>query len=296
MKATKTKSILKISAAMICASLVVGSAIAFDWPQDETSSDSFHSYFGQLRGGSIESSIIFRDPSTVKATEAGTVAIILTEHDNDYGWFESTLGNAVIIAHESNFDTVYGNLDAESLNQNLFDMDTVSVGQEFGESGNSGWQEGQSCLEFQVLDTKQKMAINPRTPMPRVGSELPLEFGNVSLDDMNGKTHLLVLERYLPAGKYSVYRTRQDVAVPYRASVALNGATVETLSYDALKEVNGRLCITGNTTYPAEKVYPDEKRQLLGNVQLNHGLNKLDVTIFNILGESQTLTYTLEVY
>ncbi len=296
MSKSRSKKIVRTTTLILAASVLAGSAIAFDWPQEETSSDSFYSYFGQYRGGTIESSLIFRDPSTVKATDSGHVAAIITEHNNDYGWFESTLGNAVIIAHDFDFSTVYGNLDEESLHPELFDMDTVSVGQEFGESGNSGWQEGQSCLEFQVLDIKQGLAINPRNLMPRIGKEIPLSIGNVSLDDKNGNTHLLVLEKRLPAGKYAVYNTRQDISVPYKTVVSLNGATVESISYDSMKEVGGKLCVSGNSTYPAEKVYPDEKRHLLGNVQLNHGLNRLDVTVIDILGATENVTYNLEVY
>lgn len=294
-KTVKCSTVRKILAAAAVLSAVSG-AIAFDWPQDETSSDSFFSYFGQLRGGTMGSSLIFRDSSVVKAADSGHVAIVMTEHNNDYGWFESPLGNAVVIAHDADFSTVYGNLDEESLHPELFDMDTVSVGQEFGESGNSGWQAGQSCLEFMVLDIKQGLAINPRTSMPKIGKELPLSIGTVSLDDKNGNTHLLVLERNLPAGKYAVYHTRQDISVPYKTVVSLNGATIESISYDSMKEMNGKLCVSGNSSYPSDVVYPDEKRQLLGNVQLHPGLNKLDVAVMDILGGSQNITYTIEAY
>ncbi len=295
-KVKKHKTLTKLVVTIISATFLAGSAIAFDWPQSETSSDSFYSYFGQLRGGTMESSLIFRDTSTVKAADSGHLAAIITEHNDDFGWFESTLGNAVIISHGNGFSTVYGNLDESTLNENLFDMNAISVGQELGESGNSGWQDGQSCLEFQVLDVKQGLAINPRNLMPRIGKELPLSVGTVSLDDKNGQTHLLVLEKNLKAGKYSVYHTRDSISVPYKTMVSLNGATVENISYDSMKEINGRLCVTGNSSYTFENVYPDQKRHLLGNVQLNHGLNRLDVTVTDILGESTTVTYTLEVY
>ncbi len=296
MKHSKWTGKIKRTAAALAITAFAASAIAFDWPQDETSSDSFFSYFGQYRGGTMESSLIFRDPSPVKAADSGHVSIIITEHDDDYGWFESPLGNAVIIAHEHEYSTIYGNIDRESLHPELFDMDTVSVGQEFGESGNSGWQEGQSCLEFQVLDVKQGIAVNPRTLMPRIGKELPLSIGTVSLDDKNGNTHLLVLEKNLPAGKYAVYHTRQDVSVPYKTVVSINGATVESISYDSMHEVNGKLCVTGNSSYTCATVYPDGKRQLLGNIQLNHGLNRLDVAVMDILGATQNVTYNIEGY
>ncbi|MBP5753074.1 MAG: hypothetical protein J6W60_09490, partial [Treponema sp.] len=99
----------KILRTGILVSLTAMTAFAFDWPQDKVSSDDFFSYFAQLRGGAFETSLIFRDNSTVKAAETGKIAAIITEHNNDMGWFESTLGNAVVLVHDDAFSTVYGN-------------------------------------------------------------------------------------------------------------------------------------------------------------------------------------------
>ena len=289
------KKLIKISLACTGLLAVIGFAYAFDWPQEKTSSDSFFSYFGQLRGGTLESSVIFRDPSEVKAAENGHIMAVIKEHNNDFGWFESTLGNAVLIAHDDGFATVYGNLDEESFSENLSEIDVVSTGDVLGESGNSGWQEGQSCLEFQVIDVNKGNVINPRNFMPRMGSELPLEIGNVTMDDESGATHYLALEKYMKAGKYKIYHPRQEVAVPYKTVILLNGATVESISFDTMHETGGRLCISGNNYYPVEVIYPDEKRQLLGTVQLLKGHNKLTITISDILGSAHTVNYELDV-
>src|SRR5574344_2800299 len=103
--------------AAFAATLIISSsaAFAFDWPQMETASDSFYSYFGQLRGGTIETSLIFKDSSDVKAADKGTIIATLTEHGDDFGWFESTLGNTVIIAHDNQLMTIYANLDEDTV-------------------------------------------------------------------------------------------------------------------------------------------------------------------------------------
>ena len=46
-------------------------AFCFDWPQAEVSKDSFNSYFGQNRGGTLSTSVIFSEPEEVKAAEDG---------------------------------------------------------------------------------------------------------------------------------------------------------------------------------------------------------------------------------
>jgi hypothetical protein len=285
----------------ICALALVSlatnvSLFAFDWPQNETASDSFYSYFGQLRGGTIETSLIFKDSSDVKAADNGTIVATLTEHGDDFGWFESTLGNTVIIAHDNQLMTIYANLDEDTVPPTLTKVSEVKTGTFLGTSGNSGWQEGRSCLEFQVVDTKNNASINPRILMPRIGEELPLVIGDLSLTDRNGETSYLTVQHEFASGQYSLYRTRQSVAVPYRTTVSINGALVETISYDMLKEDNGTLCAYGNKYYPKELLYPDNKRQLLAQVQLTKGRNTVAVSISDILGYKETLSYKLDVY
>lgn len=278
----------------LCAATFTASS--FDWPQQETESDSFYSYFGQLRGGTISSSLIFKNNSDVKASDSGTVTVILSDHGDDFGWFESSLGNSVIISHGDGLSTVYSNLDDGSVPRQLEDRNEVKGGDFLGTSGNSGWQDGQSCLEFKVFDSKNSSAVNPRILMPRIGKELPLSIGTITLVDKNGTAHNLLIERRLPAGTYSVYRIRQNVAVPYKTIVAVNGATVESICYDVLKESDGRLCVQGNSRYPAAEVYPDKNRQLAGKAELNKGTNTLSVTVVNILNTASTVSYKLDIY
>src|SRR5574344_401079 len=265
---------------------------AFDWPQAETASDTFYSYFGQLRGGTIESSLIFKDSSPVKSVDDGTIIALISEHEDDYGWFESTLGNAVLVTHENEIVTVYGNLDSDTIPATIARTDTVKTGTALGESGNSGWQEGQSCLEFEILDIKTHSAINPRILMPRIGNELELSINDISLVDREGTITYLTVARQFKAGSYYIYRDRQQVAVPYRSTVSINGALVETISYDMLKQDNGKLCVCGNSYYPVSLVYPDKRRQLLGQIQLTNGRNTISVSLTDILGTRKVITYT----
>ena len=93
-------------------------AAAFDWPQDSVTKDSFTSYFGQNRGKILSTSVIFSEPAEIKASEDGYILAILTENDDDSEFFPSTLGTAVILAHEDNLLSVYGNIDKETLTLN----------------------------------------------------------------------------------------------------------------------------------------------------------------------------------
>lgn len=271
------------------------SAFCFDWPQDAVSSDSFYSYFGQLRGGKISSSLIFSDCSPVKAADDGMILAVIAEHDEDMGWFESTLGNAVIMEHSDSVMSVYANLDGENMQDSVYDFSEVKKGTVFALSGNSGWQQGTSCLEFQVIDLLQKSAVNPRLVMPHEGREQPLEVGKISAVSKNGTVYPVWNQMGLPSGQYYFYRTRQKSAVPYKTSFFVNGALVERIIYDRLKQHEMKLCVAGNGFYSSEQVYPSADLQLLSKVMLSSGKNIITVSLNDILGAEKTSEFVIYV-
>lgn len=275
--------------------LTASSLFAFEWPQENVTSESFSSYYGQSRGKTVNSSLIFKDSSEIQAAEDGTVTIVLSDHDDDFGWFESTLGNTVIIQHKDALSIVYSNLDEDSIPLSITKEAEIKQKQLIGSSGNSAWQEGQNCLELKVFDSKRGSSVNPRVLMPRIGKELKLSVGTVVLIDSNGKEHNLLLERKLSSGKYKIYKTRQPVTVPYKTVTAINGASVETINFDILKEKNGKLCVIGNRMYSFEELYPDDKKHLVSEIMLNKGHVTLSITVVNILGAAETISYNLDI-
>ncbi|MBQ7159847.1 MAG: M23 family metallopeptidase [Treponema sp.] len=288
------KKILTISATALFI-LTASATFAFDWPQNAIQSDSFYSYFGQIRGGTINASLIFTDSEEIKAADNGKVIGVISEHSEESELFESTLGNALIVAHKDDLQTVYANLDRESQRQR-YALDTVKTGTIFGVCGNTGWQQGQANLEFQVVDTKNQVFINPRVLMPRVGKELELTIQNVTAVSRKGNEYTLGINKRFPSGTYYLYRKRQEIAMPYRTTIFINGAAVETISYDMLTERNGRLCTNGNKNYPVTLLYPDLNRQLLADISLPKGHNVISIVATDILGKEVTLTYSMDAY
>ena len=268
---------------------------AFDWPQDEVMSDTFYSYFGQLRGGILSTSLIFADTSDIKAADNGYIVAIINEYDDDSVFFPSALGNAVILAHGDDLITVYGNIDKETIPTSLSIAGKVTTGTVFGSSGNSGWQQGRSSLEFQTIDTASGNAVNPRVLMPRVGKELALSLTGITLEGKDMRYDLLV-QRTLPAGLYRVYRQRQSVAMPYKTRVVVNGIVADEISYDQLVQNGSVVYAVGRKNYPKEALYPDARLQLLGEATLTPGKNTLGIALTDILGEVTATSYSLTIY
>lgn len=287
------KLIITLTTILALSSLAVSALFAFDWPQNEILSDSFYSYFAQLRGGTIGTSLVFSESKEVKAADNGHIIAVISEHDEDE-LFESTLGNAVILAHKDSLVTVYANLDAENL-PSLFAMTKVATGTSFGTTGTSSWQEGEGCLEFQVLDIKNRTYVNPRILMPRIGKELQLSIKDVVAISKKGTVYDLGTVKTMPSGVYQLYRERQEIAMPYKTTVFINGAVAESLTYDTLTENNGKICVNGKKNYDVATMYPNEKQQFLGEVTFTKGKDSIMVVTADILGKEKQIVYTVEV-
>lgn len=276
-------------------SLAVLPAFCFTWPQDDVTSDSLYSYFGQLRGQTINTSLVLKNTSTIKASDDGEVSIVITEHNDSYGWFESTLGNAVILTHDKELSTVYANLEEGTISDEIKVSQEIKKGTVLGTSGNSGWQDGESCLEFKVYDTKAKAAVNPLILLPHVIKEPAIPVGTITMNDKKGISHQMS-EKHFPSGVYTLYRTRGELYVPFKTSILINGATVETIDYNMISEHKGILGLNGSVHYNSNQIYPDKTRQLLGTINLIKGHNTISVLITNVIGISSSVTYNIDCY
>lgn len=268
------------------------SVFSFDWPQQEVLSEHFFSYFGQLRGGTIGTSLVFADTESVKSVENGKKLVVIEESDN---FFPSTLGNAVILQHEDNIQTIYANLDKDSYPENFDEKEDFSKGDLIGQTSNSGWQEKNSALEFKVIDTKKHSVINPRILLPRIGKENELLIKMVTAVAKNGSEYRLALQKSFDSGTYLLYRERQSFAMPYKTVVMVNGAVTDSISYDVLFQEKNQICVSGHRKYDVKTVYPDSNHHLLGEVTLPKGRVQIRIILIDILGNETTATYAVDV-
>lgn len=266
---------------------------AFEWPQKNVTVDSFDSDFGQERGGVLSTSLIFSEPAEISVAKEGTVLALIGGNSGELGWFDSPLGNAVILAHADEMLTVYANIKE-------LEIDTsakyVQAGKTLGVSGGSGWQKGRGCLEFQVIDTQKDAVINPRILMPHMQTEKSLRLqGIILVNRTTGDEYDLRIRRSLPAGNYTLYRTQTDVSFPYRTTVSVNGAAVETITFDVLNRLESSLVVKGKRSYSSKEVFPDDSRQLLAELSFAQGRNTLNIAAQTINGTETSLTYILDV-
>lgn len=272
------------------------SLFSFEWPQETVTKDNIKSYFAQNRGSILSTSIVFSEPEDIKASDNGRLLIILTENEEESVFFPSTLGTAVILAHEDNLLSVYGNMNTESLSVNDKTDVKIESGTTLGICGNTGWQDGISSLEFQIIDTKNSSAINPKVFMTRTDNEIPLSLSGIYLANKNGDFFELNSHRTFAAGLYRIYQKRNPVASPYKSVIMLNGIEFDQISYDLIVQENGKTCVNGKKKYTSSDVYPDAKLQLLGEAMFTPGKTTLGLAVNDILENRKYLNYNISIY
>lgn len=269
---------------------------AYDWPQENVEQTSIKSYFGQKRGEAISTSLVFSDPEPIKCIEDGKILIIMSDESDDSVFFPSTYGTSVILSHDDSLLSVYGNLDKEEVAKSIGEKSELSTGDIIGEPGNSGWQNGTSSLELQIIDTKKATAINPKILITRTNTELPLKLEGIVLESKSGTKVNLAYQRTIKSGLYKIYQKRNPVACPYKSTVAINGVVVDQISYDTINHENNRLYVSGKKKYTSSDIYPDGELQLLGETMFTAGKSTLGLIVNDFLGKGVQQNYIITVY
>lgn len=266
---------------------------AFEWPARDFNGENLRATFAQNRSGRFNSSQIFREVDEVTATDNGRLTIVIFEHQDGAPWFESTLGNCAIVAHEDSLVSVYGNLDEKSADSSSKKRNIVS-GTSIGKVGDSAWSDDPSSLEFQILDTSKKSILNPLMLMPRVSSMQDSALDGITLENRLGRVSELSSTRSIQTGTYNVYKIRRDLNPTYSSTIYLNGTELESIVKDTLKMENGLLAISGRRAYSADVFYPDSSREFLGRIVIPHGNNAVTITVRNNLEKERSLTYNVQ--
>ena len=289
------KKVLIFTALSLC--IILSSLFAVEWPQEEYNDKAFVSYFGQNIGERISTSIVFSDPSEVKAIKDGKILIVMTNLSDDSDFFPSTLGTSVILCHDDDLISVYGNLDGESVLENIENKHDLKEGEIIGETGNSGWQQTRSNLEFQIVDLQKSAAINPKILLPRSENEIDYSLNGVMLQNKDGKFFDIKDVKVYPSGLYKVYQTRNKIAVPYKTTITINGIVIDEISFDTVGQENGKLYITGTKKkYNTQDLYPADSLILLGEMMLTPGRATVGLTTQNFLGKIKHQDYIISIY
>ena len=84
--------------------------------------------------------------------------------------------------------------------------------------------------------------------------------------------------------------------MPLKTSVFVNGEETSTINFDTILYKNSRICVSGNDFYPIEKIYPNNSRQFLGEIEIKRGKNLITVVVTDSLGIERRIAHTIEAW
>lgn len=281
-------------------SFTIFTANALEWPINDF---RFSMLFGDTysKGGNFQVGLIFTGDESVKVAEYGKKLIAIAEN-KALREFPSTLGNALVVAHDKGLQTVYGSLKATPL---ITDKNSrIEIFSIIGTVGNTAWgSEGE--LTFQVIDTQEKSFINPTRqllpPLPFNDQLFPTITGTVLVDDKTKQSHKLDGIKNIKQGEYSLYSFLKDsiidlseTFVPFNVSVLVNGKTALDVQFYVLEGNKGNLYLK-NTKIGTEKLYNNEGKIDLGKLILKRGRTEIVISATDISQNTTRVTYSLQV-
>lgn len=277
-------------------SLILFNIAAFDWPIENFNANLINSNFGQERGGIISTSIIFSEPEPTKASENGTLLISMIEESDDTSLFTTSLGNSMILAHNDQMLTVYGNLDKDTLYSNIKRKINFNKGDPIADCGASGWNKDQGSVEFQVIDVSKNTAINPKILMTRINTEINLLLANIVVENKNGDLLELKSVKSFSSGNYKVYAKKNKNTSPYKTSITLNGVIVDSLQYDTIGLDANKIYVSGKKKYYSNDIYSRDDVQLIGEAMFTPGKSTLGIYAEDFLGNVKTVSYQISIH
>ncbi len=275
------KKIIIIIVSVLCSVVGISFLAAFEWAQKPMQTNSF---FSQMRGDTFNSGVVFSNSGEVYAAESGEVIMMLKNDQASMGWFDSPLGNAVIVAHKNDMLSVYSNLINVKIES---EKKKLGLGDLIGVSGHSAWASSGEGAGFQIIDTKMKTFINPVVLMQEAPVSRRVAISGVKATDRSGETYSLYNGAILKAGAYTLYMERPETGMLHSSSVSLNGEVKESVNYDTLGQKNNSLVLYGNKSYTYKDVYPDENTMRLAEVLLPRGTNTIEISLRSV-GNTQT--------
>jgi hypothetical protein len=248
---------------------------ALEWPVEKR---VITGSFGEDRGDHVHLGIdIGGGEQVVRPVLAGEL-VFRYEENAGFTSLPRGVGSYVVLRHQDDVLSVYCHLRREIDRPALT---AFTARDPVGVIGDTGYSEGKH-LHFMVFDGEIGSFVNPLSLLPPVPDRQPpvvkrlaLRRGDWVMDLAPGIT--------VSSGPAEVlveaYDLREDVRflwplAPYAVRLALNGAEVSRIAFDALQVKEGRMLLSG-TALSAADVYASERLMRLGTVELRRGESHL---------------------
>lgn len=288
--------VVSIAASLIASLVAVSSANALDWPVKH---EVLTATFGENRWDHFHDGIdIGGGAQAVHPAADGQVLFTYDEGQNPRA-LPTGLGSFVVLQNGPGLRTLYAHLRRGSV---IEGKTTVSTSDVIGIMGDTGDSLGRH-LHFEVIDSAKGEIVNPLTLLPPLADNVKPVIQSVSLE--RGKKLALLRPSMTVEGgsvglAVAVYDPSQyvqyfDPMAPYEIEATLNGRQILHVTYDALKDANGKEYLGPSDQRDFRSYYLGTWEVLLGTFTLETGEARLTVMARDIAGNEASKSFELKV-
>jgi hypothetical protein len=282
---------------------------AMDWPSLDA---VMAANFGGNNNGMPYSETIFEGEGPVRASGTGDV-IFVNNSESSASRIPSPLGAWIAVDHGDGLISIYSHLEDPP---SIPVPDQPGQGRVIAAAGQSGWSNRQG-FSFSFFDRKERRWINPSmiiTPFPDTTEPV---IHSVELISADGRVFNPALIKNINQGRYtlSVYVTDTifsssnpaDAAAlsrrnsqtfplaPFRILCSVNGQETGVLSFETYSARNGTLMVPRNGLVPVRQVYARYPAFEIGDLWFTRGQVSLEIIVQDILRNSRSVTFRLQV-
>jgi hypothetical protein len=277
-------------------------ALDWDWPSADA---AVTANFGGNNNGIPRLGTVFAGEGPVRASGAGEV--IFVNSTSAASRIPSPLGAWIAIDHGDGLISIYSHLQEPPAAPV---PEQPEQGRVIASPGQSGWADRQG-FSFAFFDRKERRWINPSMIIaPPVDTTAPV-IHSVALLDADGRVFDLAQTRTLGQGRYTVFVHATDPVsplpartaaaalpnslAPYRIQCFLNGQETGALAFEVISARNGTLMVSRNGLVPVRQVYARYPAIEIGELRFTRGQAALEIVARDILGNSQSAAFRLQV-
>jgi hypothetical protein len=287
--------------------LVIPAIFAMDWASTDA---GIIANFGGNNSGIPYSGTVFEGEGPVRASGAGEV-IFFDNPGNSASRIPSPLGAWIAIDHGDGLISLYSHLETPP---SVPVPDHPEQGRVIAEAGQSGWSDRQG-FSFAFFDRKERRWINPSMIIaPPLDAVEPV-IHSVELIGADGRVFNPGVTRNINQGRYTLSVHATDVIfsppgntggaasgsrttpslAPYRILCSVNGQETGVLSFETYAARDGTLMVPRNGLVPARQVYARYPAFEVGDLWFTRGQATLEIIVQDILRNSRSVIFRIQV-
>ncbi len=272
------------------------SVYAFQWPVEDV---VIISTFGESEDNQFVKGVdIGGDSQDISPIDQGELVFYSNQGTSPLD-IPSGLGTYVIYQHKNGIRSLYGCLEAGSINTNQKQVDLSDT---IGRMGSTGSAVG-TMLHLQVIDTEFEKYINPLLTLPLLVDGSKPIIDEVYLITEEGK-QVINPGKIIKSGVVGLSADIRDLSYgagyycpvsPFSISLFINGENLVNINFESLKIKDNKMILQELEGISHDELYRDKWEFYLGEFELNPGDVMVEISVKDFAGNEGVKIFPLKV-